>query len=110
MMASVEHLHMEAGIMKVRENLDMLCAQFLASCLQPNHSSFPVFTADSDPRNKKQTLQRRYLAQVESFREEDGSIADAATARKTIQRIAVKNSIRARCTNRVLGTPPPPQP
>ena len=108
MMASADHLHMEAEIMTVREHLDMLCAQFLASCLQPNHPSFPVVTADSGPRNKKQTLQRRYLAQVESFREEDGSITDAATARKTIHRIAVENSIRARGTNRVLGTPPHP--
>ena len=107
MMASVDHLHMEAEIMTVREHLAMLCAQFLVSCLQPNHPSFPIVTADSGPRNKKQTLQRRYLAQVESFREEDGSIADAATARKTIHRIAVENSIRARGTNRILGTPPP---
>ena len=108
MMASVDHLHMEAEIMTVREHLDMLCAQFLASCLQPNHPSFPVVTADSGPRNMKQTLQRRYSAQVESFREEDGSIADAATARKTIHRTAVEASIRARGTNRILGTPPPP--
>ena len=56
MMASVDHLHMEAEIMTVREHLAMLCAQFLVSCLQPNHPSFPVVTADSGPRNKKQTL------------------------------------------------------
>ena len=32
MMASVDHLHMEAELMKVGEHLDMLCAQSLATC------------------------------------------------------------------------------
>ena len=86
----------------------MLCAQFLATCLQPNHPSFPIVTADSGPRNIKHTLQQRFSAQVASLKEMDGTIADAATAQKTIHRTAVEASIRARGTNRVLGTLQPP--
>ena len=108
MMSSIDHLHMEAEILTVEEHLDMLCTQFLASSLQPGHPSFPIVTADSSPRNMKQTLQRRYAAQVESFKGEDGTIGDADTARKTIHRLAVERSIRARGNNRVLGTPPSP--
>jgi len=107
-MSSIDHLHMEAEILTVEEHLDMLCTQFLASSLQPGHPSFPIVTADSSPRNMKQTLQRRYAAQVESFKGEDGTIGDADTARKTIHRLAVERSIRARGNNRVLGTPPSP--
>ena len=98
---------MEAEIMKVEEHLDMLCAQFLATCLQPHHASFPTVTADSGPRRMKQTLQRRYHAQVRSFMGDNGTVADVATALKTIHCNAVRESINARGTNRVLGTPAP---
>ena len=107
MMASVDHLHMEAEIMKVEEHLNMLCAQFLATCLQPDHASFPIVTADSGPRPIKQTLQSRYHTQVDGFREEDGTIADAAEALRTIHYRAVQDSINASGTNRVLGTSAP---
>jgi len=107
MIASVDHLHTEAEVLTVGEHLDMLCAQFLATCLQQLHSSFPTVTADSGPREMKQTLQRRYHAQVESFTGEDGAIVDAAAAREAIHHTAVEKSIRARGTNRVLGTPAP---
>ena len=86
----------------------MLCAQHLASCLQPEYPSYPIVTADSGPRTKKYTLQQRYSAEVESFRNEDGAIGDPALAVRTIHRRAVENSIRARGNNRVLGTPAPP--
>ena len=93
--------------MKVGEHLDMLCAQSLATFLQPLHASFPTVTADSGPRRIKQTLQSRYHAQVMSFMGEDGTVADAATALRTIHCHAVRESINARGTNRVLGTPAP---
>ena len=108
MMASVDHLHMEAEVLTVEEHLDMLCAQYLASCLQPNHPSFPIVTEDSGPRNMKNTLQRRYNAQVASFMGEDGSIEDTDTARETIHQQAVQESVRARGSNRVLEAPAPP--
>jgi len=107
MIASVDHLHTEAEVLTVGEHLDMLCAQFLATCLQQLHSSFPTVTADSGPREMKQTLQRRYHAQVESFTGEDGAIVDAAVAREAIHHTAAEESIRARGINSVLGTPAP---
>ena len=93
--------------MTVREHLNMLCSQFLATCLQENHPSFPIVTADSGPRTVKQTLQRRYIGEVERYTGEATQIADAAIARQLIHRGAVGESIEARGTNRVLGITAP---
>ena len=102
-MSSIDHQHMEAEIMMVEEHLDMICTQFLVLSLQPNHPSVPIVTADSGPRNMKQNLQRRYAAQVEGFRGEDGTIEDVDTAIKTIHRLGVERSIRAKGSKRVLN-------
>ena len=64
-------------------------------------------TADSGPRNMKQTLQRRYYVQVENFTREDGAIVDAAAARAVIHHTAMKESIRDIGIDRVLGTSAP---
>ena len=85
----------------------MLCSQFLATCLQAEHPSFPVVTADSGPRTKKQTIQRRFSTGVAPYRSQDGTISDAVSARKEIHTTAVRSSIEARGMNRVLGTPAP---
>ena len=79
--------------------------------LQRHHPSFPTVSADSGPRSMKQTLRRRYYAQVKSFTGEDEAIADAAAAREAIHRTAVEESIRAgginspghACPNHQLG-------
>ena len=85
----------------------MLCSQFLASCLQVSHPSFPIVTADSGPRTVKQTLQRRYTSEVARYTGGATQIADAAIARQLIHRAAVRESIEARGNNRILGIPAP---
>ena len=40
-MSSVDHLHVAAEIMKVREHLELLSAQYLARCLEPGMSATP---------------------------------------------------------------------
>ena len=108
MMSSVDHLHMEAEILTVREHLDMLCSQALASFLQEGHPSFPVVTADSGPRNKKETLQRRFNPKVTAYTNRDGVVVDAECARREIHTEAVRDSIEARGVSRVLGAAAPP--
>ena len=51
----------------------------------------------------KQNLKRRYAAQVEGFRGKDGTIEDVDTAIKTIHRLGVERSIRAKGSKRVLN-------
>jgi len=84
----------------------MICAQFLTTCLQPQHPSFPIVTDNSGPRNKKQTLQSRFYADVADHLQ-DGVTMDVGTARKEIHTRAVEVSMRDRGDNSVLGTPAP---
>ena len=107
LMASIDHLHTEAEVLTVKEHLDMLCAQFLAICLQRLHPSCPTVTAESGPRNTKKTLQHRYYTLVECFTGEDGAFADAASAQQAIHRIELEYFIRARGIKSVLDTPAP---
>ena len=59
-MTGVDDLHAEAHMLKVEDHLRMLCSQSLATFLQPDHASFPIVTADSGPREIRQTLQRSF--------------------------------------------------
>ena len=122
-MTGKDDLHAEAKILKVEDHLRMLCSQFLASCLQPGHVSFPIVTADSGPREMKQTLQRSFSETREcnggqqrvatSFREHlddllvDGLVQDIQTVRSTIHTRTVAQAIEARKPNRVLGAAAP---
>ena len=108
MMSSIDHLHVEAEILTVKEHLDMLCSQALATYLQAGHPSFPVVTADSGPRNKKHTLQSRFNARVGRHIGQDGRMADTESAHRDIHTAAVAESIASRDMNRVLGAPAPP--
>ena len=85
----------------------MLCTQFLATCLQENHPSFPIVTADSGPRTVKKTLQSRYIGDLSRYTGGTTQIADPDIARQTVHREAVRESIEARGTNRILGTRAP---
>ena len=108
----IDHLHAETKLLKVREHLDIICTQFLAVSLHPEHPSFQTVRADSGPRPMKHTLQSRYLRELRELTDdgaltEDGSIMDPAAARRQIHTRAVANSIAARADNRVLNAPAP---
>ena len=105
-MSAIDHLHAEAKMLKVDEHLDMLCSQFLATCLQPGHASYPVVTADSGPRRKKETLQTAFLGQIEHLLE-DGCVRDIRVARSEIHTGAVRAAVDGRNPNRVLGAVAP---
>jgi hypothetical protein len=44
-MAPISHLHQETGVLPLAAHLDLACAQFLASALQPSHTSFRIVSA-----------------------------------------------------------------
>ena len=108
----IDHLHAETKLLKAQEHLDMVCTQFLATSLHPQHPSFQTVRAESGPRLMKHTLQSRYLREVVELTDDgaltaDGIITDPAAARRQIHTRAVTKSIAARADNRVLGTPAP---
>ena len=45
-MSSVEYLHVEANVLKVREHSELLSAQYLARCLEPENVNNSINTRD----------------------------------------------------------------
>ena len=100
-MTDIDHLHTEIKTLKVGEHFKMLCSQFLATCLQPNHVSFPIVTADSCPRRIKQSLLMGFNDQINDLLV-NGSITDIKVARKMIHTRVMRETIGSRSANGVL--------
>ena len=96
-MTDVDHLHTKAMTLKVGEHLKTLCSQFLATCLQPDHVSFPIVTADSVPRRIKQSLQTGFSDQINDLLV-DGYTTDIKEVRRGIHTRTVREAIGGRCT------------
>ena len=64
-MSSVDHLHVEAEMLKVREQSELLSAQYLARCLEPENVWHSI-TARETPKNRmEETLFARHRNTVE---------------------------------------------
>ena len=85
----------------------MICSQYLATCLQPHHASFPIVTADSGPRRMKLSLQMGFSNQVINDLLVDGCIEDIEVARSTIHARAVQAAIGSRRPNGVFSLAAP---
>ena len=105
-MTAIDHLHTEAKTLKVEEHLNLLCSQFLATSLQSDHASFPIVTADSGPRRKKQSLQTAFSDQISDLLV-DGCVTDVKVARRTLHTRAVREAIGSRRPDVVLSAAAP---
>ena len=107
--SSLSHLHNETKFLPVKEHLELLCTQYLASSLRPNHPNFPTVTKSSGPRNKKHTLQSRFFPQLEPFLAPDGTTPPDSykTILKQLHTYAVGEAMEALEPNCVLNSPPP---
>ena len=59
-MSSVDHLHVEANMMKIKEHSELLSAQYLARCLEPEKVNFAITIRESPKRMMKGTLFTRH--------------------------------------------------
>ena len=59
-MSSVDHLHVEAKMLKVREYSELLIAQYLARCLEPGNVCHSIPTRETPKRWMKETLFTRH--------------------------------------------------
>ena len=66
-MLPVSHLHTEASMLPLNESLALRCRQYLASAMRTDRPSHGVVTAYSRPRDKKETLQNRFLSSIQYF-------------------------------------------
>ena len=64
-MSSVDHLHVKAKMLKVRENSELLSAQYLARCLEPGSVCHSITTRETPKRRMKETLFTRHRNTVE---------------------------------------------
>ena len=66
-MSSVDHLHTEANVLKVREHSELLSAQYLARCLEPENANTSITTRNPPKRRMKETLFTRHRSTVEAM-------------------------------------------
>ena len=61
-MSSINHLHAEAKMLKVKEHLELLFVQYLARCLEPDNVCHSITAMD--PEKMKETLFTRHQNNV----------------------------------------------
>ena len=59
-MFSVNHLHVEAEMLKVREHSELLSAQYLVRCLEPENVCHSITTRETPKRRMKEILFTRH--------------------------------------------------
>ena len=64
-MSSVDHIQVEAKMLKVMEHSELLSAQYLARCLGPGNIWHSITTKDTLKRRMKETLLIRHRNTVE---------------------------------------------
>ena len=64
-MSSVDQLHAEKNVLKVKEHSELLSAQYLARCLESENVNNSISTRDPAKRRMKETLFTRHRGTVE---------------------------------------------
>ena len=89
MMSSVDHLHIDAKVPKVRENTELLSAQHLARCLELENVSNSITTRDTSKKRMKEMLFTRHHSTVEPMMIEK----DKKTTLQAIHTSAVNKTV-----------------
>ena len=102
-MSSVDHLHAEANVLKVKEHSELLSTQYLARCLEPENVNNSITTRDTPKRRMKETLFTRHRSTVEPM-----IIAKDRKAKlQAIHTKAVNQAVNSQGRNVVLDDRPP---
>ena len=104
MMSSVDHLHAETKMPKLKEHPELLSAQYLARCLESGNVCHSITTRETPKRRMKETLFTRNHNTVEPM-----MLADKRKA--TLQAIhtdAVNKPVKDQKKNIVLDDLPQP--
>ena len=103
-MSSVDHLHTEAEMLKVREHSELLSAQYLARCLEPGNVCHPITTRAAPERRMKETLYTKHRNTVEPMMVKN----DRKATLQALHTDAVDKAVRNQERNVVLDGRPPP--
>ena len=102
-MSSIDHLHCETEMLPGEEHLNLLSAQYLIQCLEPDSACNNITRMDTSPSMKKQTLYTKHHRTIRPL------LSD--TKQKSLQAAHtefVQNSLNRVGPNRVLDYRPPP--
>ena len=109
-MADQGHLHAETKTLPIREELDLLCKQYLASSLRTTHPCHQQVTSEPGPRADRRvgTLRSRFLPAVQPFLT-DGITppSEYRTILRELHTSAVQTYLNSAPPSKVLLTPPP---
>jgi len=106
--ASIDHLHRETQLLRVEQSLGLLCSQYLASALRPNHPSFQIVSQPTSQTPKKHTLRSRYLPSVSPYLT-GGTIdpLEYENIRNDLHHQTVQAAIQSQTPNPILQDIPP---
>ena len=102
-MSSVDQLHAEAIVLNVREHSELLSAQYLARCLEPENVNNSIATNDTPKRQMKETLFTRHRSTVEPMM----ITKDGKATLQAIHTMAVNQAVNSQRRNVVLDDRPP---
>ena len=103
-MSSIDHLHTEAEMLKVKEHSELLSAQYLARCLEPGNVCHPITTRAIPERQMKETLYTRHRNTVEPMMVKN----DRKATLQALHTAAVVKAVQCHERNVVLDGRPPP--
>ena len=102
-MSSIDHIHTEAEMLKVREHSELLSAQHLVRCLEPGNVCHSITIRATPERQMKETLYTRHRNTIEPKMVKNDRKA-------TLHTDAVDKAVKSHERNVVLdGWPPPKQ-
>ena len=94
-MAHIDHLHAECKMLKVKEHMDLIAAQYLAACYSPSHPCHELaFPGAFLPKRVYTSLGHRYRHYVEANRVFDpGGDMDCGATRARIHTAMVASAL-----------------
>ena len=102
-MSSIDRLHTEAEILKVREHSELLYVQYLARCMEPGNVCHSI-TRVTPKRRMNETIYTRHRNTVEPMMVE----RDRKVTLQALHTDAVNKAIKSHLRNVVLDSRPPP--
>ena len=103
-MSSIDHLHTETEMLKVKEHSELLSAQYLARCPEPGNVCHPITTRAIPERQIKETLYTRHRNTVEPMMVKN----DRKATLQALHTAAVVKAVQCHERNVVLDGRPPP--
>ena len=97
-MASIDHLHQESLMLRVKDHSNMFYVQYLVNCLVEDHVSHGITIQEPRPRPMKETLHSRHHSTV---------LPRLGFSRKEIHQNLHTHAIQLQGNNRVLKKRPP---